>query len=160
MHNKDKLHINIVIRKDFSSIYSYLKGTKCLKDSCEHQNWLLQPLLYQRPKGYEKNIEKIIQVRNGNKRFTTFPTMSNTKNISLITEIKYKMPENSNEYLRSFVKGLKIKFVHSMARSMGMLSIKMRALKGLKNDIFNQQSWRFFQSTKQSPRGVLWKRCP
>ena len=81
--------------------------------------------------------------------------MSNTKNISLITEIKYKMPENSNEYLRSFVKGLKIKFVHSMARSMGMLSIKMRALKGLKNDIFNQQSWRFFQSTKQSPRGVL-----
>ena len=29
-----------------------------------------------------------MQVTNGNKGFTTFPTMTNMKNISLITEIK------------------------------------------------------------------------
>ena len=65
-----------------------------------------------------------------------------------------KIPENSNEFLRSLVKRLKIKFLHSMPRSMRMLSIKMKNLKVLKNDIFNQQSWGFFQSTKQFPGGV------
>ena len=30
-----------------------------------------------------------MQVTNGNERFTTFPTMTNMKNISLITEIEF-----------------------------------------------------------------------
>ena len=30
-----------------------------------------------------------MQVTNGNKRFPTFPTMTNMKNISLITEIEF-----------------------------------------------------------------------
>ena len=47
-----------------------------------------------------------------------------------------KIPENSNEFLRSLVKSLKIKFLHSMTKSIRMLSIKMENLNGLKNDIF------------------------
>ena len=35
---------------------------------------------------------------------------------------------------------MKIKFLHSKARSTRMLSIKMRDLKGMKNDIFNEQA--------------------
>ena len=66
-----------------------------------------------------------------------------------------RIPENSNEFLRSLVKRLKIKFLHSMARSMRMLSIKVRNRKGLKNDIFNEQSWEFFHSIKQSSGGAL-----
>ena len=37
----------------------------------------------------QKHRKKIIQVTNGSKRFTTFPTMINLGNISLITEIKF-----------------------------------------------------------------------
>ena len=51
-----------------------------------------------------------------------------------------KISENSDEFLRSLVKRLKIKFLHPMKRSMRMLSFDMRNLKGLKNDIFDQQS--------------------
>ena len=36
-----------------------------------------------------KENRKIMQVTNGNKRFTTFPTVTNIKNISLITEIEF-----------------------------------------------------------------------
>ena len=55
--------------------------------------------------------------------------------------------ENSDEFLRSLVKSLKIKFLHPMKRSVRMLSFKMRNLGGLKNDMFDQQSRRFFQSS-------------
>ena len=54
-----------------------------MKNSCKNQNWLLEPLLHPRTEGYEKNIEKNNTINNGNKRFTTFPTMTNLKNISL-----------------------------------------------------------------------------
>ena len=37
----------------------------------------------------KEHRKKIIQVTNGNNRFTTFPTMINMRNISLITEIKF-----------------------------------------------------------------------
>ena len=36
-----------------------------------------------------KEHKKIVQVTNGKKRFTTFPTMKNMKNISLITETEF-----------------------------------------------------------------------
>ena len=61
-----------------------------------------------------------------------------------------KISENSNEFLYYLLKSLKIKFLHSMTRSMRMQLIKMRNLKGLKNDIFYQQSWGFFQSLPES----------
>ena len=60
-----------------------------MKNSCKNQNWLLQPLLHPRTEGYEKNIEKNNTINNGNKRFTTCPTMTNLKNISLITDVKF-----------------------------------------------------------------------
>ena len=47
-----------------------------------------------------------------------------------------KIPENSNEFLCSLVKSLKIKFLHSLTKSIRMLSIKVENLNGLKNDIF------------------------
>ena len=40
---------------------------------------------------------------------------------------------------------------------MRMLSIKMRKLKGLKNDILHQESWGFLQPTKQLPSEVYKK---
>ena len=58
-----------------------------------------------------------------------------------------KISENSDEFLRSLVKSLKIKFVHPMKRSVRMLSFSMRNLRGLKTDIFDQQSRGFFQSS-------------
>ena len=94
-----------------------------------------------------------MRVINGNKKFTTCPTMTNMK--KHVIDNRDRIPENSNEFLRSLVKRLKIKFLHSMARSMRMLSIKVRNRKGLKNDIFNEQSWEFFHSTKQSSGGAL-----
>ena len=40
-------------------------------------------------KRIRKEHKKIMQVTNSNKRFITFPTMTNIKNILLITEIKF-----------------------------------------------------------------------
>ena len=41
-----------------------------------------------------------------------------------------KISENSDEFLRSLLKSLKIKFLHPMKRSVRMLSFKMRNLGG------------------------------
>ena len=49
-----------------------------------------------------------------------------------------KTSENSDEFLRSLVKSLKIKFLHPMKRFMRMLSFKMKNLRGLKNGIFEK----------------------
>ena len=38
----------------------------------------------------KEHSKKMIQVANGNKRFTTFLTMTNMKNISLITDINFQ----------------------------------------------------------------------
>ena len=78
-----------------------------------------------------------MQITNVKKRFTTFPTM-----IKLEKHIdnRAKISENSDEFLHTLVKRLKIKFLHPMKRSMRMLSFDMRNLRGLKNDIFDQQS--------------------
>ena len=85
-----------------------------------------------------------MQKTNVNKRFATFPTMiKHEKHI----DNRAKISENSDEFLRSLVKSLKTKFLHTMKRFMRMLSFKMRNLRGLKNDIFDQQSRGFFQSS-------------
>ena len=94
-----------------------------------------------------------MNVTYSNKRFRTFP--NNDELQKHIIDNRDKIPETSNEFRRSLIKILKIKFLHSMTRSMRMLSIKMRNFKELENYIFNQQSWRFFQSTKQSSGGIL-----
>ena len=88
--------------------------------------------------------KKFMQMTNVNKRFSTFPTMiKHEKHI----DNRAKISENSDEFLRSLVKSLKIKFLHPMKRSLRMLSFKMRNLRELKNDIFDQQSREFFQSS-------------
>ena len=74
------------------------------------------------------------------KNLRPFQQWSNMKNILL-------REENSNDFFRSLVKCLKVKFLHPMRRSMRMLSFKMRNFKEMKNDIFDQQSWGFFQSS-------------
>ena len=51
-----------------------------------------------------------------------------------------KIPEKSNEFLGILEERFKIKFLYSMTRSMRILSLKIRNLKRLKNDIFDQQS--------------------
>ena len=56
------------------------------------------------------------------------------------TDYIAKVFENCNDFLRSLVNSLKIKFLQPMKRSVRMLSFKMRNLKEMQNDIFNQQS--------------------
>ena len=51
-----------------------------------------------------------------------------------------KISENSDEFLWSLVKSLQIKFLHPINTSIRMLSFKMKNLKGLNKDIFDQQS--------------------
>ena len=99
---------------------------------------LLQPLLHSELKQHETNLEKIMRVTNVNEKFATFPTM--IKHEKHIIDNRAKISENSNKYFPSLVKTLKIKFLHPMRRSMRMLSFKMRNLRGLENDIFDQQS--------------------
>ena len=74
------------------------------------------------------------------KNVRPFQQWSNMKNILL-------REKNSNDFFRSLVKCLKVKFLHPMRRSMRMLSFKMRNFKEMKNDISDQQSWGFFQSS-------------
>ena len=66
-----------------------------------------------------------------------------------------KISGNSDEFLRSLVKSLKIKFLHPMKRSMRMLSFKMRNLRGLKNDIFTSNREDF--SSRQHSEAVTRK---
>ena len=105
---------------------------------------LLQPLLHPGLKQHETNLEKIMLVTNVNKKFTTFPTMIKDEK-HIIDDRAKIISEDSNEYLPSLIRSLKIKFLHLMRRSMRMLSFKMRNLRGLQNDIFDQQSWGFFK---------------
>ena len=74
-------------------------------------------------------MEKIMQITNVNRRFKAFPTMIKYENHTI--DNRAKISENSNDFLGSLVKSLKIKFLHPMRRSMWMISIKMKNLKGL-----------------------------
>ena len=122
----------------------YLKGKENIIKSLLRTP-LLQPLLHPGPKWHETNMEKKIKITNVNKRFTNFRTM--IKHEKHIIDNRRNISENSNEFLCFSVKSLKIKFLHPIRRSMRMLSFKMRNLRGLKNDIFDQQSRGFFQSS-------------
>ena len=92
----------------------------------------------------KRTWKNIIQIKNVNKRFTTFvTTIKHKKHI----DNRAKISENSHEFLRSFVKSLKVKFLHPMKWSVRMLSFKMRNLRGHKNDIFDHQSRGSLQSS-------------
>ena len=89
----------------------------------------------------KKIWKTIMQIANVNKRFTAFPTMMwMIKHEKHITDNRPKISENSNEFLLSLVKSLKIKFLHPMRNFMRMLSFKIRNFERLKNDVFDQQS--------------------
>ena len=102
-------------------------------------------------------MEKKIKITNVNKRFTNFPTM--IKHEKHIIDNRAKISD-SNEFLCFSVKSLKIKFLYPIRRSTRMLSFKMRNLRGLKNDIFDQKSRGFFQSLalRSSCPEVLYKK--
>ena len=59
-----------------------------------------------------------MEITNVNKRFTSFPTM--IKHEKHLYD-RAKISENSDKFLRSLVNSFKIKFLHPMKRSMGML---------------------------------------
>ena len=83
-------------------------------------------------------MEKNMQITNVNKRLAACPTM--IKHENHVIDNRANISENSNDFLRFLVKNLKIKILHPARRSMRLLSFKIRNLKGLQNDIFNQQS--------------------
>ena len=129
MDNKKKLHRKYVNQKIFLINTVLHEIFKRNRNVIKKLLWtpLLQPLLH------PGQGEKIMQITNVNKIFTTFPTIiKHEKHINN----RAKISENSDEFLRSLVKSLKIKFVHPMKRSVRMLPFSMRNLRGLKNDIF------------------------
>ena len=98
-----------------------------------------------------------MQITNVNQRFATFPTMiKHGKHI----DNRAKISKNSDEFLWSLVKSLKIKFLHPINTSIRMLSFKMKNLKGLKKDIFDQQSQEFFQLSAFSRPELFYKKVP
>ena len=79
-----------------------------------------------------------MQITNVNKRLAACPSMIKDENHAI--DNRANISENSNDLLRFLVKSLKVKILYPMRRSMRLLSFKMRNLKELQNDIFNQQS--------------------
>ena len=103
---------------------------------------------------------KIMQKTNANKRFATFLTMIKYKKHIVNRE---KTSEKLDQFLRSLVKSLKIKFLYPIKGSMRMLSFKMINLRGLKKDISLTSNHEDFSSRQHSEavaRGVLKKICP
>ena len=96
MHNKDKLHKKYCNHKRFSInkvLHEIFKKNRNIIKNLLRTP-LLQPLLHPRLKWREKNMEKIIQITNVNKKFTNFPTM--IKHEKYIIDNKEKLSESSN----------------------------------------------------------------
>ena len=74
---------------------------------------------------------------------TITSTRAKLKNI----DNRVKVSQNPDEIFSLFSKKLEDKVLHRMQRSVRMLAFKMRNLRGLENDIFDQQSREFFQSS-------------
>ena len=93
---------------------------------------------------WKRTWKKIMQITNVNKRLT-FPAMiRHEKDI----DNKAKISENYNDLLHSLVKNLKIKFLHlKRESSWECYYLKWEASKGWKINIFDKQSWGFFQSS-------------
>ena len=128
----------------------YLKGTEIqLKNSYVHHYFNQYFIQGQNDM---KRIMKKNHARNKyvNKRFATFPIM-----IKHETHIdnRTKTFESSYEFLRSFVKCLKMKFLYPIKRSMRMLSFKMRNLRGLKK-ISLTSNHEYFSSRQHSEAEV------
>ena len=95
--------------------------------------------------------KKIMQIANVNTRFTTFPTM--IKHETLID----KWAKISENFLRSLVKSLKLKFLHQNAivRNEKPQRAEKRYLRPTIMRIIL-----VFRIQNQSPGGVLSKSCP
>ena len=142
MHSTDKLHKKYLNQKRFLINAVLHEIFKSNRNTIEKLLWTITTLIRAKMI-WNEHGKKIIQKTNVNKRFATFPTMiKHEKHI----DNRAKTSENSDEFLRSLAKSLKIKFLYPLKRSMRMLSFKMRNLRGLKNDIFYQQSRGFFLS--------------
>ena len=94
---------------------------------------------------WKRTWKKIMQITNVNKRFRTFTTLiRHEKHI----DNKAKISKNCNEFLHSLVKGLKKNFLHlNREGSWECYYLTWEASKGWKINIFDQQSWGFFQSS-------------
>ena len=64
---------------------------------------------------WKEIIKKIMQIANVKKIFQTFQTT--IKHEKHILNNKAKISENSNQFFRSLVKSLEIKFLHTVSRS-------------------------------------------
>ena len=60
-------------------------------------------------------------MKNVNKGFTAIPTMSKYRNHTI--DNKVKISESSNDFFRSFIKSLKLKFPHPKRRSIRKLML-------------------------------------
>ena len=76
---------------------------------------------------HEKNMKKIMQTKNVNKRFTAIPTMIKHENHTI--DNRAKISENSNDFLRFFSKEFEAK-----------VSPSHEKVHENTNAIFNQQS--------------------
>ena len=116
MHYKEKLKkkyliqkiflINKVLRKVFKRKRSIIKKTpKDTKTDCFTHYFI------QGQNDMKRIRKKIMQKANVNKRFTAFPTMTKDENHTIDSNSK-NIWEPSNDFLRSLVTCLKIKFLY------------------------------------------------
>ena len=135
MHNKEKLHKSYLIQKNFLI-------NKVLHEIFKTNRNIIKKNLLRIPKLITSTITSSMAkitwmiITNVNKRFSAFPTMIKRENHTI--DNNAKISENSNDFLHSLVKSLKIKSLHPMRQSMWMLSFKMKNLEKQQNDISNQ----------------------
>ena len=152
MHNKEKLCKKYLNQKTFlinNFLHEIFKRNRNIikEPPTDTKTDYFSHYFIQDQNDMKKIWKTIRQIANVNKRFTAFPTMMwMIKHEKHIIDNRPKISENSNGFLLSLVKSLKIKFLHPMRNFMRMLSFKMRNFERLKSDVFDQQSWGFFQS--------------
>ena len=120
MPNKEKLHKMYLIQKNLlinKVLHEIFKRNKNIikKTPEDTQTDYFTHYFIQGQNDMKRTWKKIIQITNVNKRFTAFPTMMKHENHTI--DNIAKISENSNDFLRSLVKSLKIKFLHPMSRS-------------------------------------------
>ena len=154
MDNKEKLQRKYANQKRFLINTVLHEICKSNRNKIKNLPWTtsLQQLLHPGEKWYETNMKKIMQITNVNKIFATFTTMiKHEKHI----HNRAKVSENFDEFLRSLVKSLKIKFLDPMRRSVRMLLFKMRSLWKMIYLTTNHEDFPSRQHYKHSLGGVL-----
>ena len=116
-------HLIILFKLPTNWICCYLKGFLSKKTRRSHSCLGLGAA--------EVLVQELKSVLSWKQPKTTFPTT--IKHEKHTIDNRAKISDNSNEFLRSLVKIVKIKILHPIE----VLSFKMRNLKGLKNDTTN-----------------------